>query len=363
MGKELKNLIGEKFGAWTVMDFAPSISNNRAWKCKCDCGTKKDVFQRYLLNGKSKSCGCIKINKGKKRRNELLNKRFGKLTVIEILPYGPKDRISYVKCLCDCGNEIIVDSYSVRKIKSCLECCHTVDSCIGQKFGKLTIVEMLYHYKAQGLTYCKCLCKCGNNNYITKFSGLKSGNTSSCGCVHSPSLLNQKFGRLTVISEVETDVPQRLWECECECGEIRYINSYILTSGHTNSCGCLRSESVSKREVLIKSFLNEKNIQHQTQKTFEDCRGIGGKVLRFDFYLPQYNYLIEYDGEQHFKSIEYFGGIKSFEVLRMHDNIKNVFCNNNNINLMRLPYTLSNSEIKNKINNIVFENPATIIVV
>lgn len=356
---KFKSLVGKRFGSWTVLHIAPSISRNRTWMCKCDCGTEKAVMQKYLLANKSKSCGCIKKLTGEKRRDGLLGKKFGNLLVTKILPYKPKDRRSFVKCLCDCGNETIVDSNSIYKMKSCSNCCHRADSCVGEKFGRLMVFEMLYRYNDNNETYCKCLCDCGNENYITRLKGLKTGNTSSCGCVQSPSLLNQKFGRLTVISEIESNTPERLWKCECKCGEIRYIHSYTLTSGHTKSCGCLRSESVSLNEILIKSYLNKINVSHETQKSFENCKGIGGKVLRFDFYLPKYNFLIEYDGAQHFKPVEYFGGIKHFEILKKHDEIKNEYCKNNKINLIRLPYTLSNEEIITAINKIVFENPVT----
>ena len=60
---EAKNLLGMRFGSWTVIDTAPTHitdSGNRftMWKCKCDCGTIKNVFTNSLINGRSTSCGC-----------------------------------------------------------------------------------------------------------------------------------------------------------------------------------------------------------------------------------------------------------------------------------------------------------------
>jgi hypothetical protein len=61
-------------------------------------------------------------------------------------------------------------------------------------------------------------------------------------------------------------------------------------------------------------------------------------VLPFDFYLPKYNICIEYDGEQHFEPLEFFGGIKAFDELKKRDEIKTKFCRDNNIKLIRISY-------------------------
>ena len=71
-----------------------------------------------------------------------------------------------------------------------------------------------------------------------------------------------------------------------------------------------------------------------------------------DFYLPDYNTCIEYDGIQHFHLVEHFGGQEEFERRKINDNIKTNYCIDKNINLIRLPYTLSHEEVKNIILNI-----------
>lgn len=81
------------------------------------------------------------------------------------------------------------------------------------------------------------------------------------------------------------------------------------------------------------------------QKSFEDLfNPITNKKLFFDFYLPDYNICIEYDGQQHFNPI-CFGGkkykdlsIKTFENTIKRDSIKNIFCEKNNIKLLRISY-------------------------
>ena len=64
--------------------------------------------------------------------------------------------------------------------------------------------------------------------------------------------------------------------------------------------------------------------------------------------------LIEYDGQQHDKPIDFFGGYKSYEDTVVRDNIKNQYCLNNGIPLLRLKSYLSNDEIKQQITNIIY---------
>lgn len=82
------------------------------------------------------------------------------------------------------------------------------------------------------------------------------------------------------------------------------------------------------------------------KKKFEDCKD--KKPLPFDFYLPNNVICIEYDGEQHTKPIDYFGGIESYECTVRHDKMKNEYCKNNGISLLRIPY---NKNVEEELNN------------
>ena len=72
------------------------------------------------------------------------------------------------------------------------------------------------------------------------------------------------------------------------------------------------------------------------QYKFDDCKF--KYVLPFDFYLPQYNCCIEFDGEQHYKIIKHFGGFDKFVDTKIRDTIKNEYCKNNDIKLIRISY-------------------------
>ena len=105
---------------------------------------------------------------------------------------------------------------------------------------------------------------------------------------------------------------------------------------HTRGIGCpICNESTGEKE--IRNLLNNNNIDFDKEKTFKNCKY--KRQLPFDFYLPDYNTCIEFDGIQHFKSINFFGGKKEFKNQQKKDKIKNQFCKNNNINLIRIKYT------------------------
>ena len=95
------------------------------------------------------------------------------------------------------------------------------------------------------------------------------------------------------------------------------------------------------------------NILFEKQKRFSDCRD--KNPLPFDFYLPEYNMCIEYDGRQHFEPVNFGGGLQetkdNFQLTNRHDKIKTQYCIDNNIKLLRIPYT----ELKN-ITTILKEN-------
>lgn len=115
-----------------------------------------------------------------------------------------------------------------------------------------------------------------------------------------------------------------------------------LPKDHLQGNGCPDCRE-SKGELLIKKYLDNNTIFYYSQHRFNDCRNI--LPLPFDFYLPDYNLCIEFDGLQHYIPIELFGGEETFRKLQVNDNIKNQYCTNRNIKLLRIHYSkLSNIE-------------------
>jgi len=105
---------------------------------------------------------------------------------------------------------------------------------------------------------------------------------------------------------------------------------------HMNGGGCYKCKG-SNGEKIITEILIQNNI-----KFIREYK-ISGYRYRYDFYLPDLNIFIEYDGMQHFKPVEIFGGVKNFLITRKNDLIKNKLAKENKIHLIRIKYT----EIKN----------------
>ena len=115
---------------------------------------------------------------------------------------------------------------------------------------------------------------------------------------------------------------------------------------HLNGSGCQICKT-SKGELEIQKILDNKNIKYITQHKFDDCKN--KYKLPFDFYLPELNMCIEYDGLQHYETIKYWGGDKKLKDTQLRDKIKTEYCINNNIQLIRIRY---DENIEEKLRNI-----------
>ena len=108
---------------------------------------------------------------------------------------------------------------------------------------------------------------------------------------------------------------------------------------HLRGNGCHQC-SQSKGEKTISLWLNNNSIPFIHEKIFDDCVSPSGRPMKFDFYLVNQNMIIEFDGLQHYKPIDYFGGEVAFEKLKLYDKIKNEYCSSNHIKLIRIPHYL-----------------------
>lgn len=133
----------------------------------------------------------------------------------------------------------------------------------------------------------------------------------------------------------------------------KYINNKTKIKIKHNTCGFtwqiapsnfLRGRrcpqcSESKGEQLIRKYLESQNINFEQEYSFDDLIGIGGGFLRFDFAVfdntSSLKFLIEYDGEFHFE--KYYED-QNFDKIQIHDQRKNQYCKDNNIQLLRIPY-------------------------
>ena len=225
----------------------------------------------------------------------------------------------------------------------------------GQKFGRLIVEYKDYSHTVSGRYLWHCRCECGNETNVRPYD-LRAGRTKSCGCLQKEkaseigkktvhenfkhelkNISNQRFGKLIALKVDHRETSATFWKCLCDCGNYTIVRLQDLQSGNTSSCGCIRS----KGEQKIQQLLYDNNISFVKEKSFENC--IYPDTLgnpRFDFYVNN-TYLIEYDGIQHFQDNNFF----SSTVLEQQkkDIFKNQWCKENNIPLIRIPYTILNN--------------------
>jgi very-short-patch-repair endonuclease len=113
------------------------------------------------------------------------------------------------------------------------------------------------------------------------------------------------------------------------CGEHGLFTMKAAT--HIYGTGCSKCDEY-KFNKIIKKYLDKNDISYKHQHFFEHSG------LPFDFYLPKYRTVIEFDGIQHHQPVEHFGGLESYERLKTNDKIKNDYCEDNFIELIRIRY-------------------------
>lgn len=298
------DLIGMQFNEWTVLyrDFERESEIERKtgrkspkyWRCRCTCGREKSVLSFNLRSGASKSCG--KHRESPNNFCDLRGQIFGRLLVLKRAENGPNWKVRW-NCVCSCGNLVSVTA-----------------------------------------------------------EHLKSGHTRSCGCfqkdraneTHFKDLTGKKFGKLLVISrnfeyQEKKDSTQTYWNCICDCGEKTVVTGGKLVFGHTQSCGCVQSFG----ELKIKELLRKNNIKYLSNYTFKDCLSDKNRKLKYDFAifdnLNNLKYLIEFDGVQHFICQNRgWATLELFEGQQKRDRIKDKYCFENKIPIIRIPYVMLN---------------------
>lgn len=117
-----------------------------------------------------------------------------------------------------------------------------------------------------------------------------------------------------------------------ECGHEYWVTPHMFYRGRR----CPKW-NFSKGEVLVEKVLNSLEVTFESQKEFDDLRSI--KNLSYDFYIPEYNVVIEYQGKQHYKPVKHFGGEKTFKIQQKNDSIKREYAKEKGIHLLEIPYT------------------------
>lgn len=277
---------------------------------------------------------------------------------------------SKLKFKCKCGNEFekSFDSFKNLNQRQCVNC--------GVKMRNKNKVHSFEYIKdfieKHSKSECKLLstkyvnshaplkirCKCGNI-FITNFNHFST--QCKMQCTECGNFIRSNSTRLTKKDikkyiEIDSESNCRLIECnyknansiikiECSCG--KNFKTTFNEFKWNNRRRCEKcSSSISKMEIDIINILEKHNIEYIHQHKFENC--LDKRMLPFDFYLPQYKICVEADGRQHFEPVvfgdmTYSDALENFEIVKKHDEIKNKFCEDNKIKLIRIPYWESNN--------------------
>lgn len=183
--------------------------------------------------------------------------RVGMLTVTERTEQR-KNGYTIWLCKCDCGGEIRLDTRCLQRgtVTDC-GCISVVKpgmlDLTGQRFGKLTCLELYEGKDKRGNTQWLCRCDCGNT-CVAAVPQLKSGYKKSCGCLSHPPLkdfIGKQFGKLTVTEYAGKRAGMHRWKCKCECGKETVVGQTLLQSGKTQSCGCMQTTAYLRNPGII----------------------------------------------------------------------------------------------------------------
>lgn len=298
---------GEKYGPVNTLMIKRIPGGKDIWKCSY-CGKLFETRREDIRTGDTRSCGCYKSKSSSERFTlDLAGQKFGRLTAIKI------------------------------------------DEAKSREWRKQT-------GKQQHIWLCKC--ECGNEEVYVSTSNLTRGDTQSCGCLQRDrakeanlkDIAGQRFGMLTVIERCndqticgEDKKKRNYWRCLCDCGNEAYYTTNQLTSMRKRNCGCERITSYG--EELVKEILTDGGIPFKFQWSPKDCinHETGGRLI-FDFKIVNKNICIEFDGKQHFSEEDSIYANNSD--IHKRDMIKNAYCEENDIYLIRIPYTYYKTLIK-----------------
>ena len=138
------------------------------------------------------------------------------------------------------------------------------DALTGKRFGNFTAIRPTDH-KNRGITVWECRCKCGKTVLISE-NDLIEENYASCGRCKEPKtkrrgkkkVAGRKYGILTPLEPTgERQAGNIIWKCRCDCGNTTYVTTTCLTSGRTQSCGCLRKRTKNGKYIGRTSTRNK----------------------------------------------------------------------------------------------------------
>lgn len=340
------------------------LAHNAEVYCK-NCRNKIIRHGSQIAYGKMRGCpicgnGTVHNDYEWRKRFYLNNPNIDdKLDLTEFF-YSGSGKHSYVTCKI-CSHKYLTTPHNLDHGKRCQKCEGCKRKITHDAFYNNCIQHGITWFDKSGIinfdgsnSYVDIICKyCGcivNRRALDIYQNVGENSCPCCGSgqvyshkewlhklqYHKPEVFD-RFELLGKYINTYTKIPIRCKKCGHEWG----MNPSKIWIGR----GCPKCH-ITSGEYYISYWLDNYSVNYTLEKTFDDLIGLGGKKLRFDFYLPDYNILIEFDGHQHHTFPNaYHKSIENFNKLQEHDRRKNDYCDLNNIYLIRINETKSNYSI------------------
>lgn len=325
------------------------VNSKTAIKCKCKIdGHTWEATPSNLLRG----TGCPECAGLVKPTTEEFIIKLHKVNSNIIVLGDYINAQTKIRCRCKkCGHEWEALPYNLLRGNGCPDCAKkgrikTQTEFINELYQKNPNIEVLGDYEKSKINI-KCKCKVCGYIWQAKPNNLLNG----CGCSKcagvAPSThkefiiklkqINSNIEVLGTYKNCKTKI-----KCKCTvCGHIWKATPNSLLNGHA----CPKC-NITKGEKRIAQYLDNLNIHYIYNKQyFSDLYSIGGGLMRPDFIIPSLKIWIEYDGEQHFKPVDFTGAMSAEEVQQLfnytqqNDQIKDQYAKDNNWILVRIPFT------------------------
>jgi len=368
--KELKSVLGEDYGDYEIVGKYQTRTEKILMKHNI-CGYEYKARPEVLLKGYGKCPVCF--NAGS-LDTKLFQRKVANLSDDEYTVLGEcnnahsKVSIRHNKC----GHEWKITPSNFMTGHRCPKCANALRRCQLKRSNEefKNEVDDLYgdeysvigEYKNANTKVLVCHNKCGFEYKIRPSTFLKKRREGQCPVCYSDSnLINtksfkKKVQRLvgdeyTVLGEYD-GARSKISIKHNKCGGKYDVRPYAFLMGRR----CPHC-ALSKGEGMIAKFSRKQNLDFEPQVTFNECKG--DNLLSFDFkYTNGENIvLIEFDGKQHYKPIDYFGGKKQWEKQVLRDRIKDEFVLSHNIPLLRVNYMdRDNGKLIGKVSKFLKDN-------
>lgn len=337
---EVKNYV-ESRGDVYVSSFYEKKRHKVIYKCSKCKGQFRKKFDSYV---KQKHCICY-FNKN--INYDFVNKYISdEGDVLESNKYIDFD--SPIEIKCHKCNDIYKTTFNIYSKGVRCSLCNIYKKKTTKDMEELVksdgdiLIDNKIEYK-NCKTKFKVQCHLCKNEYDTTYTYYKQGHRC-IKCGHQKKANDLKHSQENVASYIKecgdtllSEYVNMAAKLNIKCGKCNCDYTTSFQSYKINGTRCPCFYTISKGEQIIEKYLIKHKINYIAQESFDDCKNI--KKLKFDFYLPDLQILIEFDGKIHFEGVEYLGGQNSFEHRFKSDSIKNEYCKNNQKYLFRIAYT------------------------